>query len=194
MKTVTQKIASLLYCILQAAVGVLLLIDPVGFTAGIIMAIGALLVVAGFIGVIKYFRTPVDEAARGQLLTKALLTVLLGVFAVLGRGWLIMTFPVITILYGVIMLVIGVSKIQLIADAVRRKEKKWIWGVISALITLACAGVVIMNPFSSTAALWMFTGISIIVDAVFDLVAILSREALTAIPPRPKGMEPTHEA
>ncbi len=173
MKKVTQKIAGVLYCILQAVVGVLLLIDPVGFTAIIIKAIGAFLIVTGIISMIKYFRTPVQEASRTQLLTKGLLMALLGAFGMFGTNWLLVTFPVLTILYGVILLVIGVSKIQLVVDAVRRKENNWFWGVISAIITLACAGVVILNPFSSTAALWMFTGISIIVDAIFDLATLV---------------------
>ncbi len=173
MKTVKEKIAGVLYCVLQAIVGVLLLINPVAFTSGIIIAIGALLIVVGIVGVIQYFRTPADEAAKGQALTKGLLTVTLGVFCACGSNWLIITFPIAAIVYGIIMLVIGVSKIQLAVDAVRRKEKKWYWGIISALITLAGGSIVILNPFTTTAALWLFTGIAFVVDAVFDLAAII---------------------
>ncbi len=172
MKTTKQKIAGVIYCILQSLVGVLLLINPVGFTAGIIIAIGIFLIVIGISSIIKYFKATIDEAAKGQNLTKGLISVLFGLFGIFGKEWLMLAFPVITILYGVIMLIIGVSKIQLVADTIRRKEKRWFLGIISAVITLTCAVVVIMNPFSSTAAIWMFTGISIIVDAIFDLVAI----------------------
>ena len=168
-----QKIGGIIYCILQAAVGVLLLLDPVNLTSGIIIAVGIFLTISGIIGVVKYFRTPVDEAARGQILTRGLLTTMVGLFCVFATNWLIATFPLITILYGVVMLVIGVSKIQSVVDAVRRKNKKWFLNLISAVITLACSAVVITNPFSTTAALWMFTGIALIVDAVFELVAII---------------------
>lgn len=150
----------------------MLLVNPVDFTSGIFIALGVFLVIMGIASIIKYFKTPVAEAAKSQTLTKGLLTALAGVFCMFGTGWLIATFPIITILYGVIMLVIGLSKIQLVMDAVRRKEN-WFWHLISAAITLICAGIVIMNPFSSTAALWMFTGISLIVDAIFDLVALI---------------------
>ncbi len=167
-----QKLAGILCCMLQATIGIFLLIDPVGFTAGIFTVMGAILVIIGVIGIIRYFRTPVDEASKGQLLTRGLLTVLVGLLCVLGTDWLIVIFPSITVFYGIIMLVIGVSKIQLVADTIRRKEKRWFLGIVSTIITLICAGMVIMNPFSSTAALWMFTGISILVDAAFDLVAI----------------------
>ncbi len=167
-----RKLGGLLYCLLQIVVGVLLLFDPVRFASGIIMAIGVVLTLLGLVGVIKYFRNPVEEAAKSQALTKALLMVLVGLFCAFGTDWLIVTFPIITILYGVMMLVVGISKIQFVVDTIRRKEKSWFLGLISAVITLACAGVVILNPFSSTAVLWMFTGISITVDALFDIVAL----------------------
>ncbi len=173
MKTKKQKLASVIYCILQTIVGVLLLINPVTFTSGIIITIGVFLLITGIISIVKYFTTPVKEASEGQILTKGLLIVLLGLICVCRTDWLIITFPVVTIIYGMIMLVIGLSKIQVVADAVRNKEEKWFWGVISALITLICAAIIITNPFSSTAALWMFTGISIIVDAIFDLAALV---------------------
>lgn len=166
-----QKLIGILYCILQAIAGILLLVNPVDFTFGIFIALGVFLVIMGIVSIIKYFKTPVAEAVKSQPLTKGLLTTLVGMFCMFGADWLIATFPIITILYGVIMLVIGVSKIQLVLDAVRRKEN-WFWHLISAAITLVCAGIVIMNPFSSTAALWMFTGISLIVDAIFDLIAL----------------------
>ena len=35
---------------------------------------------------------------------------------------------------------------------------------------ILCGITVITNPFSTTAVLWMFIGISLIVDAVFDMI------------------------
>ncbi len=167
-----QKLGGIIYCILQGIVGVLLLIDPVKFTSVIFIVLGALLTVMGVVNIVKYFRAPVNEAAKSHALTRGLLMALIGVFCMFRTGWLIATFPIIAVLYGVMMLVIGVSKVQSVMDAVRRKEN-WFWTLISAVITLICAAVVILNPFSSTVALWVFTGIALIVDAVFDLVALI---------------------
>lgn len=167
-----QNLIGILYCILQAVVGILLLVDPVAFTSGIIIVLGIFLTAAGIVSIVKYFRTPVAEAAKSQTLTKGLLAALVGVLCMFGTGWLIAAFPITAILFGVFMLVVGVSKIQLVVDAARRKES-WFWTLISAAISLVCAAVVIMNPFTSTAVLWKFTGISLIVDAVFDLVALI---------------------
>ena len=40
----------------------------------------------------------------------------------------------------------------------------------SAAISIVCGITVITNPFSTTAVLWMFIGITLIVDAVFDMI------------------------
>ncbi len=38
---------------------------------------------------------------------------------------------------------------------------------------IICAIVIIANPFSSTVALWLFTGIFLIVGAVFDAITLI---------------------
>ena len=53
------------------------------------------------------------------------------------------------------------------------KKQKWYLAGISALISSVCGVVVISSPFGSTAVLWMFTGASLIVEAVFDVVALI---------------------
>lgn len=55
----------------------------------------------------------------------------------------------------------------------RMKKKKWFLAAISAVLSIICAVVILRNPFSSSAVLWMFTGISLIVEAVFDVVSLI---------------------
>ncbi len=55
-------------CVFDILVGILLLINLVSFTAGIIVALGIILLVAGAAGIIAYFRTDPVEAAKRQLL------------------------------------------------------------------------------------------------------------------------------
>ncbi len=166
------KFGAVLFCLLEAVVGTLLLINPVGFTTGIIMIIGAALIVYAALSVIGYFRTPAAEAAKGQLLTRGLISLMIGLVGILGTKWLLAVFPLITMLYGIIMLVAGVSKIQFGIDSVRLKQKRWFLRLISAAVSIICALVIILNPFASTAALWIFIGIAMLVDAAFDLIAV----------------------
>ncbi len=104
---------------------------------------------------------------------QGLVALLAGAFCAFNPGWFIITFPVIAILYGVAVLIGGLSKVQLTVDMLRMKNSKWWWGAISAAISIVCALVIINSPFSSTVALWWFTGISLIVEAVFDLVTLI---------------------
>lgn len=173
MKTLVKKTGGILYSLLQAIVGILLLIDPMGLTSGILVTFGVVLTVMGVVSIVNYFRTPIETASNEQYLMKGLLSVLVGCFCIFCTEWLIVTLPLLSIVYGVIMLLAGFTKVQLTFDALRKKEGKWFLGLISAAISIVCAVVVLANPFTTTAVLWVFTGVTMIVDAVFDVFAVL---------------------
>ncbi len=173
MKSLKQNGNTIIMCVIEAVAGVLLLINPVGFTAGIIITAGIALMISGLLNVIRYFRSSPEEAAVGQLLTRGLVALMAGAFCAFNPGWFILTFPMIAILYGVAVLIGGLSKVQITADMLRVKNSKWWWGAISAVISIVCALVIINNPFSSTVALWWFTGISLIVEAVVDIITLV---------------------
>ncbi len=163
----------IIMCVIELVVGILLLIDPVKFTAGILIVIGIALMVVGSINVIRYFRSSPEEAMVGQHMAHGLISLLAGAFCTFNPGWFILAFPVITILFGVAVLLAGLSKVQLAIDMLRLRYNKWWWGAVSAAISIICAIVILCNPFSSTAALWCFTGISLIAEAVFDLITLI---------------------
>ena len=154
----------------EVIIGILLLINPIGFTSGIIIAFGIVLMIMGISKAIKYFRTEPEEAAVSQILVKGLLMLLAGAFCTFNSHWFIATFPVLTLVYGVVILVAGIAKLQWTVDIIRLKRSKWFWMAISAAISILCGITVIMSPFSTTAVLWMFIGISLVVDAVFDMI------------------------
>lgn len=170
MGTVKEKASGIVLCLFELIVGVLLLINPVGFTAGIIKVTGIVLMILGLIEIVKYFRTSAEEAFLGQMLVKGLVSVLAGAFCTFKTEWFILTFPVLTIIYGVIILLVGLGKVQLTVDMVRRKNKNWVWAAINAVISIVCATVILNNPFTSTTVVWVFTGASLIVEGVLDII------------------------
>lgn len=170
METIKEKVNGIVLCLFEFIVGVLLLIDPVGFTSGIIKMTGIVLIILGIIEIIKYFRISAEEAFLGQTLVKGLVFVLAGAFCTFRTEWFIITFPVLTIMYGIIILLAGLGKIQLAVDMIRRKNKNWFWAAINAVISIGCAVVILNNPFTSTAVLWTFTGAALIVEGVFDII------------------------
>lgn len=174
MRTLKEQAGGIVICIFELVVGMLLFVNPMGFTSAIITMAGAVLMVLGLVEIVKYFRTNVREASLGQMLVKGLLSILLGAFCIFRTEWFIATFPVLTVLYGVVILVTGIGKIQLTVDMIRMKRKKWAWAAVNALISLICAFVILRTPFASTAALWIFTGAALVAEGVLDLVTFIA--------------------
>ena len=173
MKKSNSAMSSLFMSIVEIVLGILLLINPVGFTSGIIIILGVVLAIMGIGQTVQYFRADAEEAAKSGSLTKGILFTVLGIFCAFKSEWFIATFPVITIFYGILILVAGVSKLQIAVDMARAKQKYWFFALISAMLTLVFAVLIIINPFASTAFLWTFIGISLIVEAVIDVVTFI---------------------
>ncbi len=55
----------------------------------------------------------------------------------------------------------------------RLKNKKWGFAGCNALISIICAIIILSSPFESIAILWIFAGVSLIIEAVLDIVTIL---------------------
>ena len=176
MKALVKEFGALVFSLLQVILGILLLVDPVGFTSGIIVTFGVFLLVLGVFAVVRYFRTEAFYAAKSQSLFRGLIFLIAGGFCALKYQWFIATFPVLTILYGVLVLLTGLGKVQWTVDMIRMKKPKWFLAAISAVIAIVCSAVILSDPFTSTTVLWIFTGISLIVDAVFDIVAVFLSE------------------
>jgi len=173
MKKIKLDTSNLLMSIIEIVIGILLLINPVGFTSGIIIALGIAMAVMGIGQIIGYFRTEAEEAAKSGKLTKGILFTVFGLFCTFRSGWFIATFPVITILYGALILAVGVSKLQKSIDMFRTKRDYWFVALIGAILTLLFAILIIANPFASTAILWTFIGVTLIVEAVMDIVTFI---------------------
>ena len=60
------------------------------------------------------------------------------------------------------------------------KDKKWYWAGISALVSIVCGGIILASPFATTAVLWVFTGVSLIVEAILDVLAMVMEKFHTA--------------
>ncbi len=173
MEKILKKNSNLVMCIAELIIGVLLLVSPVRFTRGIIVALGILLALQGIFSIVSYFREKPQAAAEGNLLAKGLLMTSGGLFCTFRSSWFIAAFPVLTMLYGVMTLVTAFGKLQWTADLLRLKHKYWFIALISAILSLVLAILIITNPFSSTAALWVFIGIYMIVEAVVDVVTLV---------------------
>lgn len=168
-------ISTIIMALCELAIGILLLFDPVGFTVWIFVVLGIVLLVTGALEIVSYFRSQPAGIFGRQNLAIGLSEIAAGLFCIFKNSWFIVTFPLLTILYGVLILLTGFVKIQWTVDMIRMKEKKWYFPAISAALSVIFAGTILGNPFASTAVLWTFVAVSLIVEAVVDVVALIFR-------------------
>ena len=164
---------SLAACAAEIIIGVLLLIDPVGFTNIICTLIGIGMALYGLVSVIGYFRDPAEEAIRGNKLSIGILLTVLGVFLAVNNSWLAGLFPALTLLYGLVMIVLSIVKLQWAVDHFRVHVGRWFIPALDAALTMILGIIAAVNPFGMTLALWTFIGVSLIVCAVGDLVSMI---------------------
>lgn len=166
----------------EIAVGILLLVNPVRFTSGILIALGVLLVLCGAYDAAMYFITDPIQAAKEQKLTRGLTLLIIGLFCILRSGWFIATFPALTMIYGVLLLLIGLAKVQHTVDMLRLKKAMWPVAAISAAVSLITAALILFNPFESTRVLWVLMSISLIAQAAADLLSLFLKKLPAAKP------------
>lgn len=166
----SEKTLRIIIAICEAIIGIPLLINPQAFTTVIFIAIGVFLVIFGGINVIEYFRIPAAQAVFSQKLSLGVITAAAGIFCALNAGNM-MTFQVL--LYGIFTLILGIVKIQWTVNLVRLRINKWYIMGISALVTIIFSIIIICNLKAVFETVSLFIAISLIVEAVADLIAVI---------------------
>lgn len=166
----SKKINSIILSLCEIIVGIILLVNPITFTRWIIAFFGIIILIMGFSSIVGYIRSKPAAAALKQGLAKGLTEILFGVFCILRNEWFIVTFPIITVLYGIATLLMGIAKIQWTVDMLRLKAGKWIFPALGALLDIVCAAIILYNPFSGSAVLWIFIAVTLIVGAIIDII------------------------
>ncbi len=172
MKKLKEMAPGVIGALCELAVGVLLLIDPLTFTEWIIKALGVILIVVGVVNVVHYFRSSPQTGILERKLSIGILFLAGGIFCVVNPQWFAATFPALAVIYGVVTLVTGVMKVESAVNMLRLKMRNWWICGISAVVTVACALIIITNPIGTTALLWIFVAIALIVEAIIDFVTV----------------------
>ena len=167
------KSGSVIACILEMTVGVLLLINPIGFAGGIIRGAGVLLCLGGLLSAVRYFVTAAELAARKQLLFKGLIALMAGVVCITRSEWFLNTFPLLAVIYAMVLLVQAAARLQRMADMRRMHLPRWYMPGIAAGLAAVLAAIILFNPFGAAAAVWTFVAISLIAQAVVEFLTVV---------------------
>lgn len=172
MKFLKENWSSILTIIFLIVVGILLLVNPATFGVIIIKIVGVLLAALGVYDLIKYFRAKPEEAAKGTAFNSGAILITVGLFCFFGSDWFVDVFPVLAVLYGLFQVLIGFRKLQQSVDALRMKQPMWYLKAISAGISLLFGFLIAFNPNMTMMSIWVFTGVTMIIEGVFDAVAL----------------------
>lgn len=176
MKFIKENLNALLTILFLVLIGILLLVNPATFGVTIIKVAGVLFAALGVFDLVKYFRAAPAEAAKGQGFSSGVTMVSIGCFCFFGSGWFKDAFPVLAVLYGLFQILIGFRKSQRMVDALRMKQPLWYLRAISAGITLLFGFIIVLNPGMTFMSIWVFTGLTLIIEGVFDAAALFLQQ------------------
>ncbi len=176
MKFVRENWGTLATILFSVVMGILLLVNPSVFAVAMVRIAGVLLLVLGVVDIVKYFRTKPEEAAKGSAFYSGATLVFAGCFGLFGAGWFLRAFPALAVLYGLLQILIGIRKLQRMTDAIRAKQKLWYLRAISAGITLLFGFLIFFNPEMTFMSVWVFTGITLLIEGIFDCVALVLQQ------------------
>ena len=170
MKNWTRKISvSLMLAVCELLLGILLLVNPVGLTSFVITALGVIVLLLGVLHLYRYIRLPREEAAQTWKLAIGTGLLAVGIFVMINQPWMVEMMGTLTTLYGIIVLAAAFMKLQIAVDALRGKRPFWYLMAISFVVTAVLVTLLFIGVFAEN-AVWIVTGIALIVLAVLDAV------------------------
>ena len=173
MKFLKENWFSMLTTLFLIVVGILLLVNPDLYSTIILQIAGILLAVLGSYDLFKYFRAEPEDAAKGSSFYSGAIMITAGVFCLFSGNRLKEAFPFLAVLYGVFQILLGYRKLQRMADALRIKDPAWWLKAISAGISLLFGYIIALNPEMKLVGIWVFTGLTLIIEGIFDATAMV---------------------
>ena len=173
MKFIKNNFHALLLVLFELAVGILLFIDPEGFTNAVIMIFGGVLAVIGLFKLIRFIaeKRKTGDASYLELIL-SVLCIILGCVCMFMTSYILNIFAFVAVVYGIILIVSGVFKAASYFDMRSAGLPVSFLSILSAIVSVLLGVVIVFNPFDAVNVLWMFAGISLIVEALLDIAAL----------------------
>ncbi len=153
--------------------GIRLLTSPVEFTNNVVVIFGIVMLVIGLVSVIRALQAKSNGFPFRLGVFGGVIDLIIGVICVFFSQKVIDFFPVLVMIYGIIMVVAGINKIR---NYLFLKDlginRSWLL-VLSGILTIILGVVVFLNPFPAMETAWAVTGVLLIVEGVVDLLTLI---------------------
>ena len=164
------KSGMMLLSIAYIVIGMMLLIIPQTSLLWICYAFGAVVLITGIVCLIQYARLRGTGFTAPFMLVGGVITAGLGVFT-LAKPQVVASF--LPIVFGIFIVVDGLSRIGSAIDLAKRKGQKWWVLLLLSIVSVALGILLVLHPFGAAVSVVMVCGILLIVEGAMNLGCIL---------------------
>lgn len=164
------KSGMMLLSIAYIVIGMMLLIMPQTSLLWICYAFGAVVLLTGIVCLIQYARIRGTGFAAPFMLVGGVITAGLGIFT-LAKPQVVASF--LPIVFGIFIVVDGLSRIGSAIDLAKRKGQKWWVLLLLSIVSVALGILLVLHPFGAAVSVVMVCGILLIVEGAMNLGCIL---------------------
>ena len=168
-----QYIINIFFAFLELLVGILLFITPMSLAKSIIVSSGFVLIVWGTIKIRNYCSTVLKVGKQINGLSAGILLILIGVFLIIRSGKVQSALDSVPTLFGVLLLLASILKIELTVGMIRLKFGNILWMTISCVFTGVGAILMLSNIYALTNINWELSGITYIVASILDIIPMV---------------------
>ncbi|MBE6896021.1 MAG: hypothetical protein E7477_02865 [Ruminococcaceae bacterium] len=164
------RIAYFIMSVLLFAVGLCLIIWPSFITKVICYIIGSIALIAGIIELVIFFVRDISVKTVSYSLIIGFLSSIFGLILLLKPDNSAVFF---SMLFGVFIIIDSVLKLQTSFELRNLGVLRWWVNLILALASAVLGVLLVINPFATTNILFIFMGISLVVDALENIWTVI---------------------
>ena len=165
-----QKFTGVLSILLFLAAGILLLARPQLITDLAIWVFAVVLLGVGLYWAVRYFRSTPEAGAASYDLAEALVAFSAGAVILLRRDLFSAALPM---LWGAMLILGGFMILQTAIDFFRMRYIRWWILLLGSLVALVLGALALVRPAFLEGRMPLYVGISLICEAVIDLVSLI---------------------
>lgn len=173
MESFKLNIQDIFLILFEAAVGILLLINPEAFTRTVIILLGLILLVIGVTYLIRYLQDKKNDKENPVIMLISVVTLAAGIVCVFLSGIIIRLITAIAIIFGVILIISGVYKLHNYYLAKKKGAPVSAASLASGIVAAVLGLVIAICSRYATFSVLQIAGIVLIAEAVIDFFSIV---------------------
>lgn len=170
MEKLKNHLPMIIIIALELAVGILLFISPEFFTKALSVIIGISLIGLGIFFLVRIFTGRETGPMSWLAIVISVVAMTVGVFCTFFFDSVV---AIVGVFYGIMLIIAAIVKVKVYFDLNRSGIYASPLRLVGAFISLVLGVIILINPFKAVETYWIFTGVSLIVQAIVDVVTLV---------------------